>query len=115
MPSAGKFTTIVLDGHLGLRDVRSLQQRLLDAYNQFDAVALDVRGIEHVDASVIQLFIAARKKAAELGHRLTLSSTSGGALETALSEIGLLGPGGACRREDDQFWLGAIAPAGGAK
>lgn len=113
MPSPDRYSTIVLEGRLGLRDAKGLQQRLLDAFGQFEAITIDVRSLEQADTSLLQLLIAARKKATAQGNQLTLLAEPRGALETLLSRVGLLGATGECRREDDQFWLGTAAPAGG--
>lgn len=110
MPSPDRHTTIVLEGRLGLRDAKRLQQRLLDAFGQFESITIDVRSLEQADTSLLQLLIAARKKATAQGNQLTLQSEPRGALETLLSRTGLIGAPGECRREDDQFWLGTAAP-----
>jgi ABC-type transporter Mla MlaB component len=109
MASLANHTTIALDGNVGLRNAKDIQQRLLRAFKQFNAITIDVRSVEHADTSFLQLLIAARKKATAQGHQLTLKADPWGALETLLRSAGVLGASGECRHPEDQFWLGAMA------
>ncbi len=81
---------IRLDGSLGLRDAESVKQRLADGLGVGTSVHVDCSGLTEVDASIIQLMIAAQKSFTARGLDYTVSMPTDGVLAQALRRGGFL-------------------------
>lgn len=99
-------TAISLEGGLGFRDAKSTSQRLADAIAVFDLVEIDVSELAGLDASIVQLLISARRSAEKQGKTLAIAGGTSEIFQAVLVQAGLLGPDGATRSADEEFWLG---------
>jgi anti-anti-sigma regulatory factor len=94
---------LVLDGELTIRTAEATYAKLLEAASQ-PAVAIDCSGATEVDASLIQLVLAARASARQAGRSLTLAQPAEGKLREALQRGGFLAAA-APATADQAFWL----------
>ena len=69
-----------------------------------DAVTIDLSDAREIDASGVQLLIAARRSAARSNNPFSILAARGGALEQALVRVGLLGADGEPRSAEEQAW-----------
>jgi anti-anti-sigma regulatory factor len=83
-------TVVELQGSLSLRQAEEVRQRLGQALEAGQAVALDVRELTEVDISILQLIVAARVSAMHRGIELRLVKAEKGAFDEALEGFGLL-------------------------
>lgn len=83
-------TVVKLQGLLSLRDTHEVRQRLMEALETGNSVALDVRDLTEVDLSILQLLIAARVSAKHHGVDLRLVTANDGIFQGALERFGLL-------------------------
>ena len=99
LPSAAGVVRCV--GDLDLRTCEATHAALLNALAAHDAVVIDCTGAANIDASFIQLLLAARASALARGRSLRLAEPAGGALLEVLSRGGFLDPD-----HPDPFWAG---------
>ncbi len=85
-----KETVVELQGTLSLRQAEEVRQRLEQALEMGQAVALDVRELTEVDISILQLIVAAQVSATHRGIDLRLVRAESGAFEEALEGYGLI-------------------------
>ena len=102
--NANDESTVVLEGRLSLRNASEIRDRLKAAVDRFGAVSIDVRDVAALDASIIQILVAARKYARRLGRGCSLLVAADSPFEATLVRAGVLGSGGACRTSEDTFW-----------
>ncbi len=88
---------IHLSGSLGLRDADAVKQRLLDSLGQSAPLQIDCGDLVEIDASIIQLMIAAQKSASARGIACTVSMPTDGVLAQALTRGGFLPAAGSNR------------------
>ena len=103
--------TISLDATSGLRDAEVLRERLIHALQTQHAVEIDAAGVRDIDISIIQLLIAARKTARNLGRSFRLAGPCNGVLADALVRGGFMSSSGECLIYDDAFWTEHGVPA----
>jgi ABC-type transporter Mla MlaB component len=80
---------LAFDGVLGLRSIAALHAHLLQAMTGRTAIRIDCTNAESVDASVIQLLLAARRSAERDNVALDIAAPPDGALHRALMRCGL--------------------------
>ena len=90
MDASPSAAVVRLAGDLGVRTCEATHAALLNAIAARDAVVVDCTDGEEVDASFVQLLLAARKTAAGRGCRLSLSAAAGGPLLAVLVRGGFL-------------------------
>jgi ABC-type transporter Mla MlaB component len=92
-------TRLTLDGVLTMRTTEATHAKLLAAADR-QAVEIDCSGATEVDASFIQLVLAARASARQQQRVLTLAQPADGPLRQALQRGGFL-----VASADQAFWL----------
>ena len=97
---------MLLEGALGLRDAVALSDRFKDALANNEAVTVDAGKLQEIDVSIVQLLIAAHKRAQALGRSFGLASAPDGVLRQALERCGVLSPTGACLTPEKSLWHG---------
>lgn len=97
---------VPLEGALGLRDAIALGDRFKDALANNAAVEVDAGKLQEVDISIVQLLIAAHKRALAVGRSFGLASAPDGALRQALERCGVLSPTGQCLTPETSLWHG---------
>lgn len=102
-PSAA---VVRLAGDLGLRTCDATHAALLDAIAAHDEVVVDCTDADEIDASFLQLLLAARRTARTRGGRIRLSVPAAGVLLDALLRAGLISPD-----HPDAFWTGGAGNA----
>lgn len=107
---AGHRQKVPLEGKLGLRDAKSIAAALGEAIAASDFIEVDLGGVTGIDISIAQLLVAGRKSAIARGKTLCLMNGHGGAVGAFLINSGLVGPDGAARTSEEQFWIGDINP-----
>lgn len=111
-PSAdgGAIGRIGFKGAATVRTIETIHSALADAMKRYSAVEVDCAHLDAVDASFIQLVVAARKTAQSRGTALMLAQAASGALHEALVRGGFLVFVTGERNEKAEFWLkGATA------
>lgn len=98
-------------GDVSLRSCEAMHTALLNAIAAHEEVVLDCSEAEAVDASFIQLLLAARRSAQARGCRLNLSAPANGTLLDALVRGGLLDPDHPEASEAGPFWIAATREA----
>lgn len=101
MDASPSAAVVRLAGDLSLRTCEATHAQLLNAIAAHDEVAVDCADGEEIDASFVQLLLAARKTAAGRGCRLSLSA-AGDLLLGVLVRGGFLDPD-----RPDPFWAKA--------
>jgi anti-anti-sigma regulatory factor len=94
---------LVLDGNLTIRTVEAIHSRLLEAVRGGANLKIDCAAASNVDVSFIQLLLAARSSARELGREITLAAPAAGALLDTLKRGGFLAADDLLA-DDDAFW-----------
>ena len=92
-----------LEGALDIRSVPEIARQLLDHFQSGMGVLIATDRLEAVDASVVQLLLAARRQAAEAGVSIGLAEPIADALQRIVPEIGLDDPRGASGAADCTF------------
>lgn len=86
--------TVRLAGELGLRGIEALKAEIAAAIAEHAAVGFDTAAVESIDASVIQLLLAAQKTANAEGKALSLAAADGSPLANTLTTLGLVAADG---------------------
>ncbi len=86
----GAVGRLVLDGPRTLRTAEQSHAALLDMVRRHATVEIDCGGADEVDASFIQVLLAARASAARAGGAVRLAHPPSGALRAALVRGGFL-------------------------
>jgi anti-anti-sigma regulatory factor len=63
---------VLIDAALVVKNVTSLRQSILDAFEESDLISLDLVGEQAVDLCGLQLIESARRQATAVGKRLVL-------------------------------------------
>lgn len=95
-----------------VRDTARIHAELTDAITQYETVYIDVRAVQSIDVSILQLLAAARTTAIVQGRTVTLLTEPRNPFEAAAGAAGLLGNEGAPRTNDECFWTGGAATEG---
>jgi len=82
--------SVAFTGSLTIKNAEAVREQLLAALAVGGRISVDCSAVEEVDATFIQLLIAARRAAAHDGTELALAQPSDGALLTALRHGGFL-------------------------
>ena len=82
---------LIFDGPLTVRNIVTLQERLLEALQTGLPTEIDCSGATEVDLSFLQLLIAARRSAAGQGSALTCRGPASGPLRDVLVRSGFTG------------------------
>lgn len=102
MDASPSAAVVRLAGDLSLRTCEAAHAQLLNAIAVHDEVVVDCSDAEEIDASLLQLLLAAQKTARAGRCRLRLPAPAGGALAEALVRAGLVDPD-----HPDPFWAAA--------
>lgn len=102
--ATSKAHVLKLAGELTLRQASELCERLHAAVADHPHVVVEVAEDSEIDLSVVQLFLAAFKSAEMAGKRLSVSFSSGGALNGVLGRAGLLTADGAPLAGHASLW-----------
>lgn len=92
---------VLIDAALVVKNVGVLRQSILDAFDEADAVSLDIVEGQAVDLCGLQLIEAARRQARAVGKTLVLERP-GAEFRPVLDAAGFLTD---APSEDLQFWL----------
>lgn len=106
MDDTPSTAVVRLAGDLSLRTCEATHAALLNALSAHDEVVVDCAGAEEIDASFLQLLLAARRTAAGRGCRLSLQAAASEPLLDALARAGLIDPD-----RPDPFWTGGTGEA----
>jgi ABC-type transporter Mla MlaB component len=93
-----------LSGELGLRGIEALRVEIAAAIAGYDAIAIDTTAVESIDASAIQLLLAAQKTATTAGKALTLTAANGTPLAHTLLALGLVAADGRALVPETSTW-----------
>jgi len=96
--------SLELSGELGLRGIEALKAEIVAALAGNAAVAIETAAVEGVDASAIQLLLAAQKTANAEGKALSLKVVAAGPLARALVALGLLAADGTALVPETSTW-----------
>lgn len=105
IPAEGR---LVLAGALTIQSVEAVRAQLLVMSDQ-PVIEIDCSAATEVDLSFVQLILAARVSAQQMGRIVTLAQPAAGALRDTLRRGGFIGPDAGQERSDQAFWL---KPAG---
>jgi len=94
-------TRVLIDAALVVKNVSVLRQSILDAFEEADAISLDLVEGQAVDLCGLQLIESARRQARAVGKTLVLERP-GTEFRPVLEAAGFLAGGDA---DDMQFWL----------
>lgn len=89
---------------LTVTEVRQTATALNTLLESGEAVTIDLGEARDIDASGLQLLIAARRSAERMKTQLSILADQGGALEEALVRVGFLDADGKPRSADEQAW-----------
>lgn len=92
---------VLVDAALVVRNVAGLRQSILDAFEEDDAVTLDLVEDQAVDLCGVQLIEAARRQAQAVGKTLSLAHP-GEAFRPVLEMAGFLTE---ASEDDLRFWF----------
>ena len=67
-------------------------------------IVIDCTELEAADVTTLQLLVAARHSAGELGKRISLVLAPESTLDTLLRHVGFLDPDGRPKSPHDDFW-----------
>lgn len=93
--------TVLVDAALVVRNVAGLRQSILDAFDEDDAVSLDLVADQAVDLCGVQLIEAARRHAQAVGKTLSLAHP-GEVFRPVLEAAGFLTQ---ASEDDLRFWF----------
>lgn len=91
---------IEIAGAADIRTVSTIHARLLEALTSSDKAVVDLKNVDELDVSLLQLIESARRYAAATSKTLTLSRPAQGELREYLLRGGFLS-----RKADREFWL----------
>lgn len=104
-----------LPGESGLRAAEDIAASLQKAISAHGAVTIATSAVTSADLTTIQLLLAARKLADNLGKSLALAAPPQGALRALLVELGFLDPSGVPLTEAGAFWTSTTPAKGKAQ
>jgi len=79
----------VLSGNLGIRDVESIRDRLMQQVSHGGPVRVDVGGLTGLDTSIVQLLIAAKRSADLCGCAIDIRGVAQSPLPDVMTALGL--------------------------
>jgi len=89
---------------LAVTEIRETASALNTLFESGEAVTIDLSEAREIDASGLQLLIAARRSAERTKTQLSILAERGGALEQALTRVGFLAADGEPRNAQEQAW-----------
>ncbi len=87
--SESSDSVILIQGDLGLMNVKKLQEDLLQKLDAFDTVHLDAQHLLSADVSIVQLLISAHKYASQKNKTIEVSGHDNTALQHLLTNLGI--------------------------
>ena len=86
---AGPVCSVALQGALDIYAAAQVRESLADLIAQHPLIELQLAGVDEIDASGVQILLAAKQQASNLEHSLKLSAHSPAVID-ALELCGLL-------------------------
>ncbi|HLO75337.1 MAG TPA: STAS domain-containing protein [Magnetospirillum sp.] len=95
--------TVAFHGPMTLRGIDSARSRMFAAVALNDRVEIDCSKVEEADVGFVQMLLAARLGASQLGKTVRLTGPATGALRATLERAGFISPDVG---KLDPFWAG---------
>lgn len=102
---------LVFDGALTVRNIATVQSKIVAALQDHATVQIDCGAAAEIDLSFVQLLLAARKSAVKRGKSFSLCQPASGVLRDALMRSGFLPAVEGASGDDAAFWLKGANPA----
>jgi anti-anti-sigma regulatory factor len=103
---------VELPGEAGLRAAQEVAASLQEAITANGAVTIATGAVTGADLTTVQLLLAAKKLADNLGKSLSLAAPPQGALRALLIELGFLDPSGVPLTDAGEFWTSTTSAKG---
>lgn len=100
---SGKKGVLACKGELTINQANALKKALTRALKKVQHLVLDLKNVEGLDVSCLQLFCAAHKTAAQSKKKLVLGKDMPEDVINDLSRLGYLRPVG-CMQQDNCLW-----------
>lgn len=100
-----KFSRLTLEGPSTVRNAEAVHSQLTGFLKRRRNIEIDCSQVTEIDLTFVQLLIAARKTAHQMGKTLVMSEPATGSLRDVLSQCGLLSKTDGADGDERAFWL----------
>ena len=103
---AADTLTVRVSGSMTIGSIREVHARLLDAFSRGSGVCLDLRGVEEIDLSGLQIVCAAHRSAIRNCGEFTVEGNQREVIVAAARAAGFIRNSGCDKECDYCYWAG---------